>query len=96
MNKQNTSSQSIWQKAGVVLTDNLEKLKKGDEKAFDAFINEHQARVYRIALSLVKNPQDAEDIAQETFVKVYMSISSSDTSVNSLSINLSNAFKSYI
>ena len=58
------------------MTDNLEKLKKGDEQAFEAFIRENQTRVYRIALSLVHNPQDAEDIAQETFVKVYMSISS--------------------
>ena len=58
------------------MTDNLEKLKNGDEQAFEAFIRENQTRVYRIALSLVHNPQDAEDIAQETFVKVYMSISS--------------------
>ncbi|MBQ4629075.1 MAG: sigma-70 family RNA polymerase sigma factor [Clostridia bacterium] len=58
------------------MTDNLEKLKTGDEQAFEAFIRENQTRVYRIALSLVHNPQDAEDIAQETFVKVYMSISS--------------------
>ena len=58
------------------MTESLEKLLSGDEQAFEEFIRENQTKVYRIALSMVKNPQDAEDIAQETFVKVYMSLSS--------------------
>ncbi|MBQ1862523.1 MAG: sigma-70 family RNA polymerase sigma factor [Clostridia bacterium] len=58
------------------MTDSLKKLLSGDEKAFEEFIKENQAKVYRVALSMVRNPQDAEDIAQETFVKVYMSLSS--------------------
>ena len=57
------------------MTDSLKKLLSGDEKAFEEFIKENQAKVYRVALSMVRNPQDAEDIAQETFVKVYMSLS---------------------
>ena len=56
--------------------ENLEKLRSGDERAFEEFIRENQAKVYRVALSMVKNPQDAEDLAQETFVKVYLSLSS--------------------
>lgn len=58
------------------MTNSLKKLLSGDEKAFEEFIKENQAKVYRVALSMVRNPQDAEDIAQETFVKVYMSLSS--------------------
>ena len=58
------------------MSDNLEKLKSGDEQAFEAFIRENQTKLYRIALSMVRNPQDAEDIAQEASVKVYLSISS--------------------
>lgn len=58
------------------MTDSLEKLLSGDEQAFEEFIKENQTKVYRVALSMVRNPQDAEDIAQETFVKVYMSLSS--------------------
>ncbi len=58
------------------MTENLKKLKAGDEQAFAAFVQENQARVYHIALSLVRNPHDAEDIAQEAFVRVYMHIAS--------------------
>lgn len=54
----------------------INQLKKGSEKAFNQLITENQNKVYKLALSLVKNPTDAEDIAQETFVRVYTSINS--------------------
>jgi len=58
--------------------DLITLLKKGDEKAFEQLINENQTAVYRVALSVVHNPEDAEDIAQETFVRVFLSISGFD------------------
>lgn len=56
----------------------LSLLKQGDERAFETLINENKNNVYRVALSVVHNPQDAEDIAQEAFVKVFLSIKSFD------------------
>ena len=41
----------------------IKELKAGKESAFNRLIEENQKKVYRIALSLVKNPTDAEDIA---------------------------------
>lgn len=54
----------------------IKELKSGSEAAFGRLIEENQKKVYRIALSFVKNPTDAEDIAQEVFIRVYTSIGS--------------------
>ncbi len=43
----------------------------GDEAAFEALVLRHQDRVYRIALGLVGDPQDAADAAQEVFLRAY-------------------------
>lgn len=73
----------------------IKELKAGKESAFNRLIEENQKKVYRIALSLVKNPTDAEDIAQETFIRVYTSIrnfkgnSSLSTWIYKIAYNLS-------
>lgn len=54
----------------------IKELKSGSEAAFGRLIEENQKKVFRIALSFVKNPTDAEDIAQEVFIRVYTSIGS--------------------
>ena len=54
----------------------VEKLKQGDETAFKTIVETWQNMVYNTALGIVQNPEDAEDIAQETFVQVFHSIGS--------------------
>jgi RNA polymerase sigma-70 factor (ECF subfamily) len=41
---------------------------------WDQVVREHSARVYRLAYRLSGNPQDAEDLTQETFVRVFRSL----------------------
>jgi len=41
---------------------------------WDEVVREHSARVYRLAYRLAGNPQDAEDLTQETFVRVFRSL----------------------
>lgn len=45
--------------------------RKRDELAWEAFVRQHQARVYAIALSYVGNRDDARDLSQEIFVRLY-------------------------
>jgi RNA polymerase sigma factor (sigma-70 family) len=52
----------------------VELLKKGDETAFKTIVETWQKMVFNTALGIVQNEDDAEDIAQETFVQVYQSI----------------------
>ncbi len=44
---------------------------KGDQAAFRTLVERYQRRVYQLALGMVKDPDDAMDIAQETFVRVH-------------------------
>lgn len=52
----------------------VEQLQQGSEAAFRILVARHQGRVYRTALSLLRSPEDAEDVAQEVFVEVYQTI----------------------
>ncbi len=54
----------------------IEQLKQGDGAAFKTIVDTYQNMVYNACLSIVKNEEDAEDLAQEVFVQVYQSIKS--------------------
>ena len=49
----------------------LQRVKAGDQKAFEAIFNHYVSRVYRQAFKLVGNEADAEDVVQEVFLLVY-------------------------
>jgi RNA polymerase sigma factor (sigma-70 family) len=44
--------------------------------SWDEIVREHSARVFRLAYRLTGNRHDAEDLTQETFVRVFRSLSS--------------------
>src|SRR5437868_13933452 len=44
---------------------------KGDRAAFRALVTKYQRRVYQLAVSMLKDPDEAMDIVQETFVRVH-------------------------
>jgi RNA polymerase sigma-70 factor (ECF subfamily) len=46
----------------------------GDPTAFQALVERHRSMVYRVAYQFAGNHYDAEDIAQEVFIKVYRSL----------------------
>jgi RNA polymerase sigma-70 factor (ECF subfamily) len=52
----------------------IDQLKKGNESAFKTMVNSWQDLVYNTAIGLVQNEMDAEDVAQEVFVKAWESI----------------------
>ena len=54
------------------------RAKAGEREAFSLLIRHNIQRVYRTAYAVVRNRDDAEDIAQETFVRAYQSISRFD------------------
>jgi RNA polymerase sigma-70 factor (ECF subfamily) len=49
----------------------VRQCRSGDRKAFDALVDRHQRLVYNVALRMVRDSDDAADIAQSVFVKVY-------------------------
>jgi RNA polymerase sigma-70 factor (ECF subfamily) len=54
----------------------VRRLRTGDETAFRELIERYGRRIYRVAYGILRNPDDADDIAQEVFAKVYFSIKS--------------------
>ena len=60
----------------LVLTDAelVESARSGDEKAFEALVEKHRARIDATISSFIKNPQDREDIVQETFINAYRNL----------------------
>ena len=48
---------------------------RADMPSWDELVREHADRVYRLAYRLSGNAQDAEDLTQETFIRVFRSLS---------------------
>ena len=52
----------------------IKRAKAGDIRAFSEIVSNYQIMVFTIVLKIVENREDAEDITQEIFVKVYKSL----------------------
>jgi len=52
------------------------RAQKGDANAYRELVERYQSRAHAVAMGVVGNYQDAEDIAQEAFVKAYKSLDS--------------------
>ena len=48
----------------------VESAVKGDKKSLEQLVKRHQAWIYNIALKMVWDPADAEDVTQETLIKI--------------------------
>ena len=70
---QKTSEHSRMSEAQV---DQLlvEQVQKGDTKAFDLLINKYQHRIVSLVARYVSDQSEAQDVAQEAFIKAYRAI----------------------
>ena len=54
--------------------DIIRGLKEGDSRKFKELVDQYQVPVRNICAGIVKDRQEAEDLAQEVFVEVFKSI----------------------
>ena len=54
--------------------DLISRAAGGDVSAFQMLVERHRSMVYRVAYQFAGNHHDAEEIAQEVFIKVYRSL----------------------
>ncbi len=53
-----------------------ERVAGRDEEAFDLLVARYQERAYRLAWSITRHAEDARDLSQEAFVRLYQSAGS--------------------
>jgi RNA polymerase sigma-70 factor, ECF subfamily len=56
----------------------VQRVQAADEMAFREVVERYQSKVFSIIYGILRNHNDAEDIAQQVFTKVYFSIRSFD------------------
>jgi RNA polymerase sigma-70 factor, ECF subfamily len=54
--------------------ENVELARQGDRAAFEALFQKYNRRAYAVAIGVVKRPEDAVDVVQESFIKVHKHI----------------------
>jgi len=54
----------------------IEKVLQGDSSSYSYLVDNYKNMVYTIALKIVKNPEDAEEVAQDSFVKAFKQLQS--------------------
>ena len=52
----------------------VERFKAGDEEAFDALVDRHSTRAYQIAYGVLGNREDAEEVAQDAFIRMHRAL----------------------
>src|ERR1043165_5848487 len=62
---------------GALATDDLtlvQRVRSGDQRAYKTLVERYQRKVYSVALGMLKDREEARDVAQEAFVKVYRNL----------------------
>ena len=52
----------------------VRRAQAGDERAFEALVRRHEQRAFRVARNMVPSDEDARDLAQDAFLRVFKSL----------------------
>jgi RNA polymerase sigma-70 factor, ECF subfamily len=52
----------------------VRRCRAGDEKAYRELVDRYRRQVYSMALRMLRREEDAEDVAQETFIRVFRAL----------------------
>lgn len=58
--------------------DLVDRAKGGDADAFGQLVRRHQPRIHRLAVHMLRDRAEAEDVAQETFIRAYQALARFD------------------
>jgi len=59
-------------------TERISRARAGDQAAWEALVSEHQEAIFRLAYLLLGDAQEAEDVAQESFVRAFRALNRFD------------------
>jgi RNA polymerase sigma-70 factor, ECF subfamily len=49
----------------------VNRAREGDASAFSALVSQYEGKIFRLAMNITQNREDAEDVLQESFLKAY-------------------------
>ena len=52
----------------------VRRVQRGDKSAFDLLVRKYQHKVVKLVMRYMRDPADAEDVAQEAFIKAYRAL----------------------
>jgi RNA polymerase sigma-70 factor (ECF subfamily) len=58
--------------------DLVDRAREGDKASFGELVRRHQPRIFRLAAHMLRDGAEAEDVAQETFVRAYQALARFD------------------
>ncbi|RNB85136.1 RNA polymerase sigma factor [Brevibacillus fluminis] len=59
----------------IFADQHIEKMIEGDEAAFRLFVETYRTYLYQVVYSVLHHAKDAEDVTQEVFIQIYLSLS---------------------
>ena len=62
--------------AGMLEADLVKRARRGDLKAYDELVQRYQQRIYATIYHMTSNHEDANDLAQDSFIKAYSALKS--------------------
>lgn len=62
----------------LIIKEKIKQVKKGDQAAFEEIVKIFQHRIYQHCFRMIGNAYEAEDLAQEAFIRAYVNIYSFD------------------
>jgi RNA polymerase sigma-70 factor (ECF subfamily) len=58
--------------------DLVDRARSGDSAAFSELVRRHQQRIHRLAVHMLRDRAEAEDVTQETFIRAYKALARFD------------------
>jgi RNA polymerase sigma-70 factor, ECF subfamily len=62
----------------TIVKNRIKQIRKGDQNAFAEIVELYKDKVFQISFRMLGNRQEAEDIAQEAFIRAYVNINNYD------------------
>lgn len=62
----------------LMIIEKIKQVKKGDQSAYEDVVNHFQHRIYHHCYRMIGNAHEAEELAQEAFIRAYVNIHSFD------------------
>lgn len=80
--KYRTISGGILTMELFMIKEKIKRVKKGDQAAYEEVVQIFQNRIYQHCFRMIGNIHEAEDLAQEVFIRAYVNIHSFDNNRN--------------